>query len=157
MASAVDDARDGDVISIAGEFLSYTSTENINITKNITLKTGEYFSGSAKYIQGSKGGVIYVEKGGSVTVKGVTFSNNYASDGSDIYAAEGTGVTIPCTVTANCAGGVTVKHSYTGEVKANNDGTHSVQNSVTVIRHQPPKLHSLLTAKSKRSVPYAVV
>ena len=70
LASAVDDAQDGDVISIAGEVLSYTSTENINITKNITLKTGEYFGGSAKYLQynGTSAPLFTVKNGATFTV-----------------------------------------------------------------------------------------
>ncbi len=69
--NAVNSAKDGDVISIAGEVLSYTSTENINVTKNITIKTGEHFGGSAKYLQynGTKAPLFTVKNGATLTIK----------------------------------------------------------------------------------------
>ena len=70
LLNAVNSAKDGDVISVAGEFLNYTSTENINITKNITIKTGEHFGGSAKYIQynGTSAPLFTVKNGATLTV-----------------------------------------------------------------------------------------
>ncbi len=70
LASAVNAAQDGDVVTLAGEVTSYTSTENINVTKNITLKTGESFSGSSKYLQynGTSAPLFTVKNGAALTV-----------------------------------------------------------------------------------------
>lgn len=71
LLNAVNSAKDGDVISIAGEVTSYSTTENINITKNITIKTGENFSGSAKYLQynGTSAPLFTVKNGATLTIK----------------------------------------------------------------------------------------
>ena len=67
----------------------------------------------------AKGGAIYVEKGGTLIIKGGTvFSDNSANEGSDFYAAEGASVTIPCSMTPDYAGSVTLQHSYKAKVTA---------------------------------------
>lgn len=42
----------------------------------------------------SMGGVVYVQQGGTVEVNGVTFTNNFAADGCDIFAERKTDVTV---------------------------------------------------------------
>ena len=71
LLNAVNAAKDGDVVSIAGEVTSYATTENINVTKNITLKTGENFGGSAKYLQynGTSAPLFTVKNGATLTIK----------------------------------------------------------------------------------------
>ncbi len=71
LLNAVNAAKDGDVISIAGENLSYHTKENINITKNITLKTGKSFSTDAKYLKynGTNAPLFTVKNGATLTIK----------------------------------------------------------------------------------------
>ncbi len=55
--------------------------------------------------QNSKGGVIYAEQGGKIIVNGVTFTNNSADEGADIYAESKDDVTIKSGVNVNIAYG----------------------------------------------------
>ena len=55
----------------------------------------------------TKGGAIYVEQGGRVIVRGVTFESNSAKTGKDIYAQSRADVILYAGVTANMAAGET--------------------------------------------------
>lgn len=59
-------------------------------------------------VRTSKGGVVYCEQGGKVIVHGVTFTNNFAGKGADIYAEQDTDVTVDSGVTVNAAYGESV-------------------------------------------------
>lgn len=71
--------------------------------------------------QNAKGGAIYAEQGGKVIVNGVTFNNNFAAQGADIYAEQKTDVTVAEGVTVNAVYGESVDISglnlvLTGEI-----------------------------------------
>ena len=189
LTKAVNAAKNGDVVVIASEVMNLTTSESVTITKNITVKTGNYFNGYKKYIQyngtsaplftvangatltlanadifgntnsslnagglvrvknggkliidgkagaeviiknfklnakDSKGGAVYCEQGGTVIVNGVTFSDNSASLGRDIFAESENDVTIKSGVSADFAFNEEVetnKCPYCGKVHPNN-------------------------------------
>ncbi len=65
-------------------------------------------SGCKLTANNSKGGAVYCEQGGNVIVNGVTFANNSAQNGADIYAEQKTDVTIAEGVVVNAAYGESV-------------------------------------------------
>lgn len=134
LASAVNAAQDGDVITLAGEVTSYTSTENINITKNITLKTGESFSGSAKYIQynGTTAPLFTVKNGATLTVTdSIIYGNtNSANTNGGLIRVENGGKLIVDGKTAISGFKLNAQGSKGGVIFASNGGKVTV-NSVT--------------------------
>ncbi len=134
LASAVNAAQDGDVISVASEVLSYTSTENINVTKNITLKTGEYFSGSSKYIQynGTSAPLFTVKNGAALTVAdSIIYGNtNSANTNGGLIRVENGGKLIIDGSTSISGFKLNAQGSKGGVIFASNGGKVIV-NSVT--------------------------
>ena len=58
--------------------------------------------------QNTKGGAVYCEQGGKVIVNGVSFADNFAANGADIYAEQKTDVTLDEGVTVNADYGESV-------------------------------------------------
>lgn len=59
-------------------------------------------------LQDACGGAVYAEQGATVIVNGVTFEDNFAANGNDIYAEQKTDVTLSNGVTVNVAYGESV-------------------------------------------------
>lgn len=78
LAKAVNAAKDGDVITLAGEVASYTTSDGVTITKNITFKTGKDFNGKKKFIQynGTSAPLFTVAKGATLTITDADISGN---------------------------------------------------------------------------------